>query len=582
MQKYILPVITALLLLIFFLGMPELDRVDLQCRRARIGRRDAIVMAVFVSVFGFVSFSGLGSTTAPETFVCMNNRQSVIELAESAEISEIGLYSGVGYGTYTLDYYDDTGAYIEGYIFTQEAGSVLRWNYIYPDYGSIGPIKTIRISGSGDAYLGEISVYSIDGSLQQTQVRLSGSIPELCDEQEKACPEYNFMNSSYFDEIYHARTAWENLNRVYPYEISHPPLGKLIISIGIAIFGMTPFGWRFSGTLFGVLMLPLMFIIIKKMFGSRRCAVAGTLVFATDFMRFVQTRIATIDVYAVFFILLMYLFMYIYVTEEKLWALALSGVTFGLGAASKWTCIYAGAGLAVIWVIHRIRHREDGFGRFIKNALFCVVFFILVPCFIYYLSYIPYGTAKGIVPVFSREYLDIVLSNQRYMFSYHSSLVATHPYSSRWYQWILDIRPILYYLKYDGDLRSSFGAFVNPVLCWGGLLSLFVLLYTAAFRRNRNAQFIIIGYLAQLLPWVFVTRLTFEYHYFPCTVFLVLAVSYIFALMEKRKQRSRTYIWGFSLLSLLIFILFYPALSGLKVNNAHASALLQWLPTWPF
>ena len=31
--------------------------------------------------------------------------------------------------------------------------------------------------------------------------------------------------------------------------------------------------------------------------------------------------------------------------------LALSGLFFGLGAASKWTCLYAGAGLGVLWVL---------------------------------------------------------------------------------------------------------------------------------------------------------------------------------------------------------------------------------------
>ena len=55
------------------------------------------------------------------------------------------------------------------------------------------------------------------------------------------------------------------------------------------------------------------------------------------------------------------------------------------------------------------------------------------------------------------------------------------------------------------------------------LLSLFVLIYTAIFRRDRCAGFILLGYLAQLIPWMFVTRITFEYHYFPCSVFLVLS-----------------------------------------------------------
>ena len=33
-------------------------------------------------------------------------------------------------------------------------------------------------------------------------------------------------------------------------------LGKLIIGLGIRIFGITPFGWRFMGTLFGVRIIP--------------------------------------------------------------------------------------------------------------------------------------------------------------------------------------------------------------------------------------------------------------------------------------------------------------------------------------
>jgi dolichyl-phosphate-mannose--protein O-mannosyl transferase len=245
--------------------------------------------------------------------------------------------------------------------------------------------------------------------------------------------------------------------------------------------------------------------------------------------------------------------------------------------------VYAGAGLAVLWAGYWIGHRKRGFPAFVKNCLFCVGFFVVMPCLIYYLAYIPYGRAAGIKGVFNREYLDIVLSNQTYMFTYHAGLVAEHPYSSRWYQWLLDIRPILYYLQYfDDGSRSSFGAFLNPVLCWGGLLALAVCLYRAIFRLDRTAMFILIGYLAQLLPWVLVTRLTFAYHYFPCCVFLVLAIGYVFRLMEDGTPHCRVYLWGFAGLSAAVFVLFFPALTGLRVDNAAATQLMGWLPTWPF
>ena len=584
MSRYILPAVVVVLLLLFYLGLPDLSSTPMYSltgekkhTRHKLDRTDAAIALCITVIFGVVDFSNLGSRSDPDTYHRMAEEEAVLTFEEPSAPAEVSFFTGVGYGEYTIALSSDGSSYTEVLRFTQDAGDVLRWQIL--PLNNTSEASCARITGTGTAYLGEIAFFTADG----VRIEASSSVAELCDEQETVRQSYDYLNSSYFDEIYHARTAWEHLNGVYPYEISHPPLGKIIISIGIALFGMNPFGWRFSGTLFGVLMLPVLYLFIRKLFGSRRAAVCGALVFASDFMHFVQTRIATIDTYAVFFILLMYLFMYLFVTEDDRRMLALSGIAFGLGAASKWTCLYAGAGLAVLWAGYWLCSREKGFTAFLRNAGFCVVFFVVVPCGIYYLSYLPYGRALNVNSIFSRDYWNIVISNQEYMFNYHSSLVAEHPYSSRWYQWVLDIRPILYYLQYFEDgTRSSFGAFLNPMLCWGGLLALFVLVWRSIFRRDRDAAFILIGYLAQLLPWVLVTRLTFEYHYFPCSVFLVLAIAYVFRLMESRTEHGRFYIDAFTAVSLALFVLFYPALSGMRVDNSTASQLLGWLPTWPF
>ena len=487
------------------------------------------------------------------------------------------IFTGVGIGSYTIDYLGPDGESTHLQDLEQSHGDVLKWLRVDLERELTG--GTIEIRFNGPVWLGEVVALTGDWK----PVPASSDAPELTDEQECCPAKQTFMNSSYFDEIYHARTAWEHMNGVYPYEITHPPLGKIIIGLGIWLFGMTPFGWRFSGTLFGVLMLPILYVFARKLFGGRLVPTACAALMATDFMHFVQTRIATIDTYAVFFILLMYLFMYLFITEGRLRDLALCGVSFGLGAASKWTCFYAGAGLAVIWalwVMHETKQGRLDFRGFVKNALFCVLFFLLVPGLIYYLSYYPYGAARHVGNPLSADYLKIVLDNQRYMFNYHSQLVATHPYSSHWYQWLLDIRPILYYLDYLPDGRSvSFGAFVNPVLCWGGLLALFVLGYLAAVRRDLASEFILLGYLAQLLPWVLVPRLTFAYHYFPCTVFLALALGRCFDVMVRNEKYGRLYVQGYMALSIAVFALFFPVLAGLPVSRG---ILRSWLPTWPF
>lgn len=361
--KYSLPILAAILLIIFYLGLPDLQKCALGGgEKRRLDRLDAAIMACISLVYGAVAFWNLGDTQAPETFANMEQRSVIIEL-ESDGARELMLYSGVGIGEYSFEYSSDGENYSPLTSFSQTHGEVLKWNSVELEGGLNRGF--LRLSATGNVWLGELVARDGQGNI----IPVSCDESALVDEQELCPAEQTFMNSSYFDEIYHARTAWEHLNGVYPYEITHPPLGKEIISLGILIFGMTPFGWRFSGTLFGVLMLPIMYVFLKKLFGGRRVPTAGTLVLAADFMHFVQTRIATIDTYAVFFILLMYLFMYLFFTENRLRYLALSGLFFGLGAASKWTCLYAGAGLALIWVWYWIRNARLGIRAFSKTAV---------------------------------------------------------------------------------------------------------------------------------------------------------------------------------------------------------------------
>ena len=611
---YFLPLLTVLLLLVYFMTLPDLKRCLLpgkggRARSRALSRRDALPLLLITGLYACTAFFRLGSMRDPQSFVPMAGQVAVLELPEGSDPSSIMLYPGVGMGSYDLSYSENGQEYFSVSSFTQDHIAVLKWTAINPET-SLRP-RYLRICAtSGEPWLGEVVPLNGDGD----PIAVSCNIPQLCDEADTVPLSQSFQNSSYFDEIYHARTAWEHLNSVWPYEITHPPLGKEIMGLGIRLFGMTPFGWRFSGTFFGTLMLPLLYVFLKKLFGGQLLPSLGTLLFASDFMHYVQTRIATIDTYSVFFILLMYLFLWIWLSEDKLWALALCGVSFGLGAAAKWTSIYAGAGLAFLWAVHWIlrfiKARKDSAGAadrrpsspegdvgagvpdgpssllpsFLKNILFCLVFFIAVPLLIYYLSYLPYGRARGVSP-FSGDYLRIVLDNQNYMFTYHSKSVlgATHPYSSNWYHWLIDYRPILYVLEYPTPgLRSTIGAFLNPVLCWGGLLSLPVLCWMAIRRRDRLAAFILVGYLSQLLPWVPVERLTFAYHYFPSALFLVLSLSYTMALLRENRASWRLSALGLTAGSIALFLLFFPVLNGLPIRSELADALLKWLPSWPF
>lgn len=209
--------------------------------------------------------------------------------------------------------------------------------------------------------------------------------------------------------------------------------------------------------------------------------------------------------------------------------------------------------------------------------------FALIPAAIYTLSYLPYAWAEGDSSL--TGLVGAMWENQRYMLSYHSGVTDTHPYSSRWYQWLFDIRPILYYMDNSvPGYTTRFAAFVNPVVCWGGLLAVLACAAQAVRRRCAKALFIVIGYLAQLVPWFFIGRITFAYHYFPSVLFLILALCYVFYSLSEQEELIawKPAMYAITAGAAALYALFYPVLVGIQIPSWYGTCLLRWLPSWPF
>ncbi|HEU5480192.1 MAG TPA: hypothetical protein VFU90_10190, partial [Candidatus Tumulicola sp.] len=74
--------------------------------------------------------------------------------------------------------------------------------------------------------------------------------------------------------------------------------------------------------------------------------------------------------------------------------------------------------------------------------------------------------------------LNDVVARQAEMFHYHDTLKATHPYSSKWWEWPLDLVPVAYfYQDHRINQSDSSGCCIyeitsmpNPAILWFGLL----------------------------------------------------------------------------------------------------------------
>ena len=442
----------------------------------------------------------------------------------------------------------------------------------------------------------------------------------IFDEQDTLEGLPSWWNSTYFDEIYHARTAYEHLHGTAPYETSHPPLGKVIMSLGIAIFGMVPFGWRVMGALAGILMLPAMYLLGKQLTKKSSFAFAAALMLALDCQHFTQTRIATIDSYPVLFILFSWLFMLRFMQRDivrlplkkLLPDLALSGLFMGLGIASKWIGVYSGAGLAVafFWTIFRHMRMAATSAHLLKTdkslsdedrkiltlrdqttmkrvlviCLWCLLFFVAIPLAIYLLAYIPYFAYAHFDNL--KDYLTAVWNAQLRMFSYHSKpgLGMDHPFYSPWYEWIFNQRPMYYasptYVNTPG-WSYAIWCFGNPAI-WSAALVGFAYTVFMWAKRHRytlrkdgetlhwtaadwdvTMPFLLLSALSQFLPWVLVPRGTYIYHYFATTPFLMLSITVLFRDITRRFPKTGKWLLGIFLgVCLVMFVAYFPYASG--------------------
>ena len=134
-------------------------------------------------------------------------------------------------------------------------------------------------------------------------------------------------NAIVFDETYYAKDAYSYLH--YGYEVSwssgvdhafasgdfsgilpdspeyvvHPPLGKWMIAWGMAIFGENAFGWRVSAAIIGTLAVALLAVAGWLMFRSVTVASIAALLGAVDGLMFVESRLALLDIFQMFWIL---------------------------------------------------------------------------------------------------------------------------------------------------------------------------------------------------------------------------------------------------------------------------------------
>ncbi|PYG86687.1 dolichyl-phosphate-mannose-protein mannosyltransferase [Ruminiclostridium sufflavum DSM 19573] len=589
----------------------------------KLSKKDFIIMLAMAIFYAIPAIYNLGGLNVPETGWAPSGKDDgvIIDLGKNTQVSKLMLYQGYNEEKYDgtkfqIKYLNADNIYVD--LETIDKTGFYSWKATAKEF-TASKIKIVP-NGPGAA-INEIAVFekasdiplnikSITSSNEnsgaepiQSPDGKAYSISNLADEQEKADFYTKSDTSTYFDEVFYPRTALDFIYKINPFERTHPPLGKYFVMAGMLIFGVNPFGWRIVGTLFGIAMIPLMYLFGLKIFKNRFYAFCTAFLMMFDFMHFVQTRISTIDVYVTFFVILMYYYIYDYFVKrsykmgfkKSVLPLFLCGLTFGIGIATKWIAMYAAVGIFLIFIIAKLddiacytAYRKSGlctdlFGSFwskyfFRTALACVLFFLVIPSIIYFASYASVMQVPG-------NGVKEFFNNQVHMYTFHNELNIKHSYSSPWWAWPIMVKPIWYFgskAMAAEKLTSSIICMGNPLIWWLSIPALIAGIIFAIKRKDKYMIVPIFGALYQYIPWMVVRRMTFIYHYFSVIPFIMIVMVYLMKIFsEYGGKKARRIIYAYLLLTALLFIIFYPILSGMIVPRWYAS-ILQWFPGWSF
>jgi len=371
-----------------------------------------------------------------------------------------------------------------------------------------------------------------------------------------------------FDEKYYVNVARNILNLprdpdVYPNATpgldpnrEHPFLAKGIIAFSIMILGDNAWGWRTPSVIFGNIGLFVFYLLVKRLSNRGDTALFASFLLSSSNLLFVHSRIATLDIFMVTFMLLGF---YWYTADRRY----LSAFSLALATLSKPVGLY---GFFAIVVCHYVN-------VFVESRRAGKVFDWRTGL-VWLRDYASIYVASGLLllTIFDRIWVGYSnpLEHIVYIYNHYGSLTRAIPEGIESYpwQWLMNEVRIPYLtvnvdVYADSKLISSrpsvaFQGAMNPFIIYLAIPAIAYSVYSSYKKGSRTALFTTAWFTLTYLPFypmsIIGHRIMYLFYFLPALPSVCLSISYLF--LDRRADRIVLLAYSFAVL--LGFVMLFP------------------------
>lgn len=352
-----------------------------------------------------------------------------------------------------------------------------------------------------------------------------------------------------FDEIYYNNFARDYLTHIYFFDV-HPPLGKLFITFGEVIFSKSIIGWRIAEAIIGSTVVYLIYRLTDALFKNLLISIIALILSASSTMLLVESRLSLLNIFILFFLLISFIYFWQWTQKGNKNYFYLSMIFLSLSASVKWTALFTlGAYIVFILIDNKARTRliNDLNFSFALISIMCLV----MPYLLVFSANIYQGDK------FFKWHLE--------SYNFHANLHGNHPYASVWWKWFIDVRPIWldFHMTSEGNVLGIIEV-ENPLIIWLGLIALFFNTILVFFKKNSALVLVILAVVLNTLPWIFIKRESFFYHFLPILPFMIILLAFWLGFLWQ-ELKLKYLVIAILICTIGFFIWYFPMITGIKI-----------------